>query len=235
MYGVIIPTYNERENVPVICELIQKTFDDLNLPYKIIFIDDASPDGTAKVIEDLKRKYPIICLKRKNKLGIGSAYKMAANFGTEFDFYIILDADLSQNPLDIKRFIKKQRETNCDLVYGTRYNSGHTVDWPFKRRLISRIANNLTKILLGIEITDFTNSFRLYRGSMFRVILPSILSEGFSFQMEAIYIAAYKNFKIEEVPIIFYKRNAGESKLGSNEVFQFLIALFSLFCRKIPQ
>lgn len=235
LYGIIIPTYNEYENIQVICELIKQAFTESNLDYKIIFVDDSSPDGTATLIADLKDKYPIYLIQRTKKLGIGSAYKTAILNVQDLDFIIIMDADLSQNPLDIKKFIKRQKETDCDIVYGTRYNGGTTVNWSFIRRLISRGANNISQILLGVEITDFTNSFRLYRGNMLRTILPSIRSDRFSFQMEAIYIAAYENFKIEQVPVIFHERTKGESKLGKMEIFSFIKQLMSLSCRKILQ
>lgn len=231
LYGVIIPTYNEKDNVQILCELIKKSFEKINGDFLIIFVDDNSPDGTANVIRDLKSKYPIDLIQRGGKQGIGSAYKLVVEKKPELDFIIIMDADLSQNPLDIVRFVEKQKETNSDIVYGTRYNGGTTVNWGFKRRFISRYANNLTQVLLGADITDFTNSFRLYRGSLLRALLPSIKSDGFSFQMETIFLASSEGFKISEVPIIFYERASGVSKLGGKEIFLFLKELFSLFLR----
>lgn len=233
VYGVIIPTYNEIENVEILCELIRDVFTECCLDYKIIFVDDNSPDRTANLIEELKNKYPIHLIRRLRKLGIGSAYKVAVQSIEILDFVIIMDSDLSHNPLDIKNFIIKQKQTDCDIVYGTRYNGGTTVNWSLLRRIISRGANNLSQILLGADITDFTNSYRLYKADVLRSILPYIKSTGFSFQMEAIYIASQEDFKIESVPIIFHERNAGVSKIGSNEILKFLKQLIKLPFRSI--
>lgn len=231
MYSIIIPTYNEKDNVSIICESFKRIFNEIKKEYQIIFVDDSSPDGTYNIIYELKEKYPIIALKRNRKSGIGSAYKYAAEFTKLSDFICILDADMSQNPSDLKKFIEIQNKTDCDIVYGTRYNGGTTVNWPFLRRFTSRCANNLAQIILGVDITDFTNSFRLYRASMFRMLIKYVYSNGFSFQMEMMYIAAFKNYKIEQCPVIFYDRWAGESKLGPTEIFQFVKALLQLFCR----
>lgn len=233
LYGVIIPTYNEIENVEVLCELLREVFTECCLDYKIIFVDDNSPDGTASLIEDLKNKYPIYLIRRMRKAGIGSAYKIAIQSVKTLDFIIIMDSDLSHNPSEIKEFIIKQKLTDCDIVYGTRYNGGTTVNWPLLRRIISRGANNLSQIVLGADISDFTNSYRLYKADALRSILPFIQSTGFSFQMETIFIASQENFKIESVPIIFHERSTGVSKIGSTEIIKFVRQLINLSFRRI--
>lgn len=232
MYHVIVPTYNECENIEILCCFLKDVFSEVQLPYNIIFVDDASPDGTYDLICRLRKDHPITAIKRNEKLGLGSAYKSALRHCND-GFVIIMDADLSQNPTDIKHFIRIQQETNCDLVYGSRYNQGNVVDWSFMRKVMSRGANNLAQILLGIDITDYTNSYRLYRTSLLKTIVPLVKSNGFAFQMETIYCAASKNFKIREHPVIFYERNGGASKMGFNEVYQFIIVLLGLMLSKI--
>lgn len=229
MYKLIIPTYNEVDNIEILCSFLKETFTSLNLPYNIIFIDDSSPDGTFELICKLRGEHPITAIRREKKLGLGSAYKHALKYCDNSEFVIIMDADLSQNAFDLKNFIHIQQKTNCDLVYGSRYNQGNVVNWSYIRKVISRGANNLTQILLGVDVTDYTNSFRLYKTSLFKTIVPLARSDGFAIQMEIIYLAALKDFKIEEYPVIFYERNEGSSKMRVAEIIFFLKTLLTLF------
>ncbi|ELQ75768.1 Dolichol-phosphate mannosyltransferase [Trachipleistophora hominis] len=228
MYTVIVPTYNECGNVEILCNFLKETFTKINLPYNIIFIDDASSDGTYELICQLRNEFPILAIRRTQKLGLGSAYKHALKYCDNSEFVIIMDADLSQNPFDIQNLIRVQQKYNYDLVYGTRYNNGNVVNWPFLRKVISRGANNLAQILLGVDITDYTNSFRLYKTSLLKTIAPRVKSDGFAFQMEVIYRAARQGFKIGEYPVIFHDRCSGTSKMKFAEIFWFAKTLLTL-------
>lgn len=233
MYTIIIPTYNERDNVEILCIFLKETFTQLNLPYSMIFIDDASPDGTYELVCQLRDEFPIMAIRRNQKLGLGSAYKHALKYCDNSEFVIIMDADLSQNPFDIQNLIQTQRKSNYDLVYGTRYNQGNVVNWPFLRKVISRGANNLAQIMLGVDITDYTNSFRLYRTSLLKTIVPLVKSDGFAFQTEVIYRAAVHDFKIGEYPIIFHDRCTGSSKMKFVEIVLYVKTLLGLMiCRE---
>jgi len=231
-YSVLLPTYNERQNLPIIIYLLTQTFEKHKINYEIIIIDDSSPDKTYEVAEKLQKlfgKDRIILLSRKAKLGLGSAYR----FGLEHakgDFVILMDADMSHHPKFIPEFIKKQKEGNYDIVTGSRYVSGGGVwGWNIHRKLTSRVANYIAHILLSPPTSDLTGSFRLYKFKAIESIMKKIESKGYVFQMEIIVRATQMKLKIGEVPITFVDRVYGESKLGGMEIVQYLKGLFSLF------
>ncbi|KAL0237545.1 hypothetical protein PCE1_000939 [Barthelona sp. PCE] len=235
MYSVIMPTYNERENLPLITRLIVQTFEELDEKYEIIIVDDNSPDGTFEIAEKLQDLYGeehIVLTQREGKLGLGSAYK----FGVEYakgDFIIILDADLSHHPKYIPEMIQKQRDENLDIVSGTRYAHGGSVyGWNAYRVLTSRVANFLADFLLKPQVSDLTGSFRLYRKNVFELCLDSVVTKGYSFQMEIIVRARRMGLKIGEVPISFVDRIYGQSKLGANEITGYLTGVWTLFTDK---
>lgn len=231
-YSILLPTYNEKENLPIIVWLIDKSMSENNHDYEIIVIDDGSPDGTLEAAKQLEKIYgsdKIVLRPRAKKLGLGTAYIHGIKHARG-DFIIIMDADLSHHPKYIPQFIKKQKEGNYDLISGTRYiGDGGVNGWDFKRKLISRGANYLTQVLLRPGASDLTGSFRLYKKDVLQKLVESCVSKGYVFQMEMIVRARKLGYKIGEVPITFVDRLYGESKLGGNEIFQFVKGLLYLF------
>ncbi|KAM8829511.1 dolichol-phosphate mannosyltransferase subunit 1 [Synchiropus picturatus] len=231
-YSVLLPTYNERENLPLIIWLLVKYFGESGYKYEIIVIDDGSPDGTLAVAEQLQSIYgedKILLRPRAKKLGLGTAYIHGMKHASG-NFIIIMDADLSHHPKFIPEFIKKQKEGNFDLVSGTRYRgSGGVYGWDLRRKLISRGANFVTQVLLRPGASDLTGSFRLYKKKVLESLVERCVSKGYVFQMEMIVRARQLNYSIGEVPITFVDRVYGESKLGGNEIVSFVKGLLTLF------
>ena len=231
-FSVLLPTYNERDNLPLIVWLLVKYFTEGEFDFEIIVIDDGSPDGTLDVAKQLEKIYgkdKIVLRPREKKLGLGTAYIHGIKHATG-NFIIIMDADLSHHPKFIPQFIKKQREGNYDLVSGTRYiGDGGVYGWGLKRKFISRTANYITQILLRPGASDVTGSFRLYRKEVLEKLIKACVSKGYVFQMEMIIRARQFGYNIGEVPISFVDRVYGSSKLGGSEVFSFLKGLLYLF------
>ena len=162
-------------------------------------------------------------------MGLGSAYIDGLSKCTG-DYIVLMDADLSHHPKFIPEFIRKQQETNCDLVTGTRYVSGGGVyGWDLRRKLTSRVANFMAATMLNPKASDLTGSFRLYKREVLEAIMPKVKSRGYVFQMEIITRAQTMGYTIEEVPITFVDRLYGESKLGSNEILSYLKGLLDIF------
>uniref|UniRef100_A0A674BRL6 Dolichol-phosphate mannosyltransferase subunit 1 n=1 Tax=Salmo trutta TaxID=8032 RepID=A0A674BRL6_SALTR len=212
-YSVLLPTYNERENLPLIVWLLVKYFGESGYDYEIIVIDDGSPDGTLEVAEQLQKIYgedKILLRPRAKKLGLGKCH-------------ILIHRILNIVCL-------KQREGGYDLVSGTRYRGdGGVYGWDLRRKLISRGANYVTQVLLRPGASDLTGSFRLYKKEVLESLVERCVSKGYVFQMEMIVRARQLNYTIGEVPISFVDRVYGESKLGGNEIVSFLKGLLTLF------
>jgi len=241
-YSVILPTYNERSNLPVIIWLLVKTFREQQLNWEVIVVDDASPDGTQEIAKQLAKVYgedKIILKPRAGKLGLGTAYIHGLNFVTG-DFVIIMDADFSHHPKFIPQFIRLQKAHNLDIVTGTRYSStskpytpdarpGAVHGWDFKRKLVSRGGNFLADMVLNPGVSDLTGSFRLYRLPVLRHIITETLSKGYVFQMEMMVRARALGYSVGEVPITFVDRIFGDSKLGAMEIVSYIAGLWTLF------
>lgn len=231
-YSVLLPTYNERDNLPIIIYLLIREFKKNDLDYEIIVIDDNSPDGTLDVAKQLQEVYGedrILLRPRAGKLGLGTAYIHGLK-SANGDFVIILDADMSHHPKFIKRFIDVQSMTHCDIVTGTRYRAGGGVyGWDFTRKLISCTANYLTQIMLWPGCSDVTGSFRLYKREVLEELICSCVSKGYVFQMEMMVRAKQQGRSVEEVPITFVDRVYGESKISSREIIGFWMGLLKLF------
>lgn len=230
-YSILLPTYEERKNLPLIIWLITE-----NMPstckYEVIIIDDGSPDGTQEVAKQLQDIYGhdrIQLRPRAKKLGLGTAYIHGMKYASG-DFIIIMDADLSHHPKFIPQFIEKQREGDFAIVTGTRYaGDGGVNGWDLKRKLISCGANYLTQTLLDPGVSDVTGSFRLYKKSVLQDLMSICISKGYVFQMEMIVQAKTRGYTVGEVPITFVDRLYGESKLGGSEIVSFASGLLRLF------
>uniref|UniRef100_A0A6G1SGI0 Dolichol-phosphate mannosyltransferase subunit 1 n=1 Tax=Aceria tosichella TaxID=561515 RepID=A0A6G1SGI0_9ACAR len=231
--SIILPTYNERENLPIIVWLLFKYLQD-EVDFEIIIIEDGSPDGTLEVAKQLQDIYGtdnIVIQNRGKKLGLGTAYKAGLELANG-DYIILMDADLSHHPKYIPKFIEKAKEGNYDIVTGTRYSGGGGVyGWDLKRKLISCGANTLTQMALGPSVSDLTGSFRLYKKSVLKNLIGLSRSKGYAFQMEIIVLAEQKGYKIGEVPISFVDRVYGQSKMGMDEIMRFAFGLVDLALR----
>ncbi|KAF1476404.1 Dolichol-phosphate mannosyltransferase subunit 1, partial [Eudyptula minor novaehollandiae] len=228
-FSVLLPTYNERENLPLVVWLLARTFRESGNNFEIIIIDDGSPDGTQEIAEQLEKIYgsdKILLRPRARKLGLGTAYIHGMKHATG-NFIVIMDADLSHH---VSLYFIKQKEGNFDIVSGTRYKgNGGVYGWDLKRKLISRGANFITQVLLRPGASDLTGSFRLYRKEVLQKLMEKCVSKGYVFQMEMIVRARQLGYTIGEVPISFVDRVYGESKLGGNEIVSFLKGLLTLF------
>jgi dolichol-phosphate mannosyltransferase len=212
---IIIPTYNERDNVSKMVSAVL----DLNLGYHILFIDDNSPDGTADQIALLMKKHPEVFLeKRAGKLGLGTAYIHGFQWAIErgYGFVIEMDCDFSHNPTDLPRLVKAC-EDGADFAIGSRYVRGGKVkNWPFKRILMSYFASVYVRMILMIGIKDTTAGFKCYRSEVLKTIpLKNIPFKGYAFQICMKYAALKLGFKVKEIPITFIDRVAGESKMST--------------------
>uniref|UniRef100_A0A8C2QTZ9 Dolichol-phosphate mannosyltransferase subunit 1 n=1 Tax=Capra hircus TaxID=9925 RepID=A0A8C2QTZ9_CAPHI len=221
-YSVLLPTYNERENLPFIVWLLVKSFSESGFNYEIIIIDDGSPDGTRDIAEQLEKIYGsdrILLRPREKKLGLGTAYIHGMKHATG-NYIIIMDADLSHHPKFIPEFIRKQKEGNFDIVSGTRYRgNGGVYGWDLKRKIISRVANFITQILLRPGASDLTGSFRLYRKEVLQKLIGKCISKGYVFQMEMIVRARQLNYTVGEdfkqfEPNDFYLKNTTWEDVG---------------------
>jgi len=231
-YTVLLPTYNERDNLPIIIWLLCKYFKESKENYEIIIIDDGSPDGTLDVAKQLQEIYgddKIVLRPRAKKLGLGTAYMHGVKHATG-NFIILMDADLSHHPKFIPAMIALQREQNLDIVSGTRYaGDGGVYGWDLKRKVISRGANYVAQVLLRPDASDLTGSFRLYRKPVLEKLVAACVSKGYVFQMEMVVRARQFGFSIGEVPISFVDRVYGESKLGGSEILGYIKGLLYLF------
>ncbi|EMR61601.1 putative mannose phospho-dolichol synthase protein [Eutypa lata UCREL1] len=232
-YSVILPTYNERRNLPIITWLLNRTFTESNLDWELIIVDDGSPDGTQEVALQLVKAFtPHVLLKtRSGKLGLGTAYVHGLQFATG-NFVIIMDADFSHHPKFIPRMIAKQRTANYDIVTGTRYaGDGGVYGWDLKRKFVSRGANLFADTVLRPGVSDLTGSFRLYKKAVLQKVIESTESKGYSFQMEMMVRAKAMGCSVAEVPISFVDRVYGESKLGGDEIVGYAQGVFNLWLK----
>ncbi len=213
---VIIPTYNEIENINMMLQTV------LSLPirFDILVVDDNSPDGTAAAVREAMRRHPerIYLEERKGKLGLGTAYihgfKWALAKG--YRYIIEMDADFSHNPKDLIKLYKACHEEGADLAIGSRYITGvNVVNWPMGRVLMSYYASAYVRLITGMKLRDTTAGFVCYRREVLEAIdLDSIEFKGYAFQIEMKFKAYRKRFKIIEVPIVFVNRVLGTSKMS---------------------
>jgi dolichol-phosphate mannosyltransferase len=215
---VIIPTYNEKENIEAI---IQKVFS-LPQPFSILIIDDGSPDGTSGIVKTMQKEFPeqLFIIERAGKQGLGTAYLRGFDWALahEYDYIFEMDADFSHNPEDLILLLDALTDKGADMSIGSRYvKNGNVQNWPFIRKFISFGASIYVNMILWMGINDPTAGFVGYKSKVLKAIdLKNIKSRGYAFQIEMKYAAWKKKFKIVEIPITFIDRQLGASKMNSN-------------------
>jgi len=215
---VIIPTYNEKENIE---NIIRAVFN-LEKFFHILIIDDGSPDGTATIVKELQKEYStsLFLLERQGKQGLGTAYIAGFKWALEKDYLYIfeMDADFSHNPNDLPRLYKACTEEGADVAIGSRYVSGvNVVNWPMGRVLMSYFASKYVRIITRLPIHDTTAGFKCYRREVLETIdLNRIQFKGYAFQIEMKFKSYLAGFNIVEVPVIFINRKLGTSKMDTS-------------------
>ncbi|MDR2414447.1 MAG: polyprenol monophosphomannose synthase [Odoribacteraceae bacterium] len=212
---VIIPTYNERENI----ERILRVIFSLSPAFDVLVVDDGSPDGTAAIVRELQREYPcLFIVERQGKLGLGTAYIAGFKWALERDYAYIfeMDADFSHDPRDLVRLHEACAGGRADMAIGSRYATGiNVVNWPMSRVLISYFASRYVRLVTGMKVRDATAGFVCYTRAVLETIdLDRVRFKGYAFQIEMKFSAWKLGFKIKEVPIIFTDRTMGTSKMS---------------------
>ena len=215
---VIVPTYNERENITRLIGSILQQDDRLD----ILIVDDGSPDGTGEIVEGLIQHEPRLhIIKRPRKMGLGTAYIAGFRWALEqaYDLVFEMDADFSHDPAHLSQFLRAAE--GADLVLGSRYRNGKVtvVNWPIKRLLLSYFANVYARVVTGLPVWDATGGFKCFRRKVLEAIdLTHVRSNGYAFQIEMSFRAWRKHFKIVEIPIVFVDRTEGQSKMSGSIV-----------------
>ena len=237
---VIIPTYNEIENIGNIIDAV------MSLPdgFDILVIDDASPDGTQEAVREKIAQYPdrVHMETRTGKLGLGTAYIHGFRWALDrsYDYVVEMDADFSHNPADLPRLYHECKENGADVAVGSRYISGvNVVNWPMGRVLMSYFASKYVRFITGMNVADTTAGFACYRSEVLRTMeLDKIRFKGYAFQIEMKFTALKCGFRLTEVPIVFVNRVLGTSKMSSGIFGEALFGVIRLktgsWWRKYP-
>ena len=239
---VIIPTYNEKENIENIIKVVMK----LPLQFHVLVIDDGSPDGTADIVKRLIEttfEGKLFLIERAGKQGLGTAYITGFKWAIEhqYDFIFEMDADFSHNPNDLMKLYDACANEGADLAIGSRYITGvNVVNWPMGRVLMSYCASIYVRLVLGVDIHDSTAGFVCYRREVLETIeLDKIRFKGYAFQIEMKFTAYKCGFKVKEVPIIFVNRVLGTSKMSGGIFSEALLGVIRLklssWFRKYPK
>lgn len=226
---VVTPTYNEAENIEYFMQNVK------SLGLDLLIVDDNSPDGTSNLVRKFADKSNgLFLITRGGKLGLGSAYREGFNWALNknYNSIIEMDADFSHTFEDLQNLIKQTK--NTDLVIGSRYiDGGSTLGWDFKRKLLSKTANVVTKYLVGSSVNDLTSGFRIYSHvALKKIDFNNIKSDGYSFQIEMTCEAMKNNLRIKEYPITFSERRLGKSKMDIWIILEALRTIFSLFFKR---
>lgn len=228
---VIIPTYNEKENIE---KIIRAVFS-LDKPFHILVIEDGSPDGTAQIVHrliDTEFSDRLFIIERKGKLGLGTAYITGFRWALEhqYEYIFEMDADFSHNPDDLPRLYAACHDQGADVAVGSRYVSGvNVVNWPMGRVLMSYFASKYVRMVTGIDVHDTTAGFVCYRRRVLQTIaLDKIRFKGYAFQIEMKYTAHRIGFKIQEVSVIFVNRQEGTSKMSGGIFSEALFGVIRL-------
>jgi dolichol-phosphate mannosyltransferase len=216
---VVVPTYNERENLPSLAQRLLA----LPVAVEMLVVDDNSPDGTGKIADDLAAKHPAIhVLHRTEKNGLGRAYIAGFKWALErgYDFVFEMDGDFSHDPNDIPKFLEAAK--SAELVLGSRYVNGiRIINWPLSRLMLSKGAATYVKVVTGMQVTDPTGGFKCFRRQALCAIdLDAIHSNGYSFQIEMTHKLWRQGLRVVEVPIIFTDRFQGHSKMSGNIIWE---------------
>ncbi len=238
---VIIPTYNERENI---ANIIRAVFG-LDKIFHILVIEDGSPDGTAVLVKELQKEFPerLFMIERQGKLGLGTAYIAGFQWALAHDYEYIfeMDADFSHNPQDLPRLYNACAHDGADLAIGSRYVSGvNVVNWPMGRVLMSYFASKYVRLITGLPVHDTTAGFKCYRRQVLETMdLDSIRFKGYAFQIEMKFTAYKSGFRIVEIPVIFINRELGTSKMNTSIFGEAVFGVIKLklhsFFHKYPQ
>ena len=225
---VVLPTYNEAENVlPLSADVLAQ-----DAQLDVLVVDDNSPDGTGDLVEAAQRHEPrIYLLRRPGKLGLGTAYLDGFRWGLErgYDWLFEMDADFSHDPAHLPQFIESL--TDHDVVLGSRYLEGRVtvVNWPMGRLLLSYYANVYARFVTGVPVADLTSGFKAFRAPVLRAIpLERVESEGYAFQIEMSFRAWKRSFRICEIPIVFVDRTLGESKMSKGIIWEAVFKVWKL-------
>ncbi|MBC8457101.1 MAG: polyprenol monophosphomannose synthase [Bacteroidales bacterium] len=227
---IIIPTYNEKENIE---RIIRKIFS-LEKEFDLLVVEDNSPDGTAQIVKSLMKEYPgrLFIEERKGKLGLGTAYIHGFKWGLKqgYDYIFEMDADFSHNPDDLLRLYDTARNHGGDLVIGSRYITGvNVVNWPIGRVLMSYYASSYVRLITRMKVRDTTAGFKCYRSEVLRAInLDKIRFMGYAFQIEMKFTSWKLGFNIIEIPIIFTDRTMGESKMSKGIFKEAILGVIKL-------
>lgn len=229
---LIIPTFNEIDNIQRMLETLQQLYPELS----ILIIDDGSPDGTANVVKKFQEtKSNLHLIQRTGKLGLGTAYVTGFRWALERDYNFVfeMDCDFSHDPAAIPELLNAAQKS--DLVIGSRYIGGiRVINWPMKRLLLSYFASIYTQIITGMTIKDATGGFKCFtRKALKSLNLNNIFSNGYSFQIELNFKIWSQGLKVQEIPIIFYERRDGQSKMSGSIVHEAVFAVFRLRLKKI--
>lgn len=239
---VIIPTYNEKENIENIIRVVMG-FE--NPDFHVLIIDDGSPDGTASIVKKLQNEFAgrLHIVERSGKQGLGTAYIAGFKWALshKYNFMFEMDADFSHNPEDLKKLYNACKNNGADVAIGSRYVSGvNVVNWPMGRVLMSYFASKYVRIVTGLQLADSTAGFKCYRREVLETIeFDKIKFKGYAFQIEMKFTAWKCGFTLSEVPIIFVNRELGTSKMSggifSEAVFGVIMLKLKSFGRKYPQ
>jgi dolichol-phosphate mannosyltransferase len=232
---VIVPTYNEAENIAVVLDRVLEQPGHLD----VLIVDDGSPDGTANLVRASQRAHPgrIHLMERSGKLGLGTAYLAGFRWALEtgYTYVLEMDADLSHNPADLPSLLAPVAADDADLAIGSRYLGGvRVMNWPLTRLMLSYGAGMYTRAITNLPVQDVTAGFKCFHRRVLEAIdLDSVRSNGYSFQVEMNYRAWRKGFRIQEVPIVFTERTEGQSKMSKGIVREAALKVWELRFRAV--
>jgi dolichol-phosphate mannosyltransferase len=231
--GFILPTYGEADNISKLIDDIEN----LKMDASILVIDDSSPDGTAEIVREKQHKYSnvLLCVRPK-KTGLGTAitdgFKIFLSAQNPPKYVFTMDADYSHNPQDIPQLLTTMKECDCGIVIGSRYvKGGKIAGWPITRKVISKIANFIARISLGLKLHDCTSGFRCYSTNFLKETVDDLQSHTYEIQIETVRQAVLRKFNVKETPILFVNRKRGKSKLSFKEVKSYLSYTFKAVWR----
>ncbi len=236
---VIIPTYNENDNIASIIKEVLLQGNE----FEVLIVDDNSPDGTSNTVKKIqkresdKKNKRVHLIQREKKMGLGSAYIAGFKWALErnYDFIFEMDADFSHDPSNLVKLQKTLIEDKMDLVLGSRYKKGvNVINWPMSRLILSYFANIFAKTVTGVPLTDLTSGFKGIRKSVLENLnFEKFDAEGYGFQIEIHFYTYWKRFKIKEIPIVFVERRIGNSKMSKKIVWEAFWLVWKLGLRRL--